>query len=54
MIVFRTRLDFLEVGPCLDVGWDSEEICDGDESIPSRIEEPRLPMKFERGNQQWW
>ena len=46
MIVSGTRLDILGAEPSLGVGWDSAGICDEDESIPSRMEEPRLPMEF--------
>ena len=51
MIVSGTRLDFRGAESCVGVGWDSAGICDEDESIPSRMEEPRLPVKFERENQ---
>lgn len=48
MIVFGTRLDFPGAEPSLAVGWDSSEICDEDESMPSRMEDPRLPIAFEK------
>ena len=47
MMVSGTRVDFAGAEPSLAVDWASSEICDEDESIPSSMEDPRLPMKFE-------